>query len=105
MKLPDIDSQLKDRTILILAGTELVAFKHPTDKQWSVKVDSCNRCGECCMDNPPTPFGWDAEGKCTKLVKSGDTWECGAGSNRPYNCLYDPVGVASCSITYKLVKA
>ncbi len=93
------------RRLILLAGTELIAKKEPTDEFWQVKESSCNLCGECCMDEPNTVYGNDDEGKCNKLVQYGNTWECTAGVNKPYNCLDDPSPKDyPCSITYKKVK-
>ena len=105
MKLPDIDDKYKERLLIVMAGRELVARKHPDDDFWLVKTQSCNYCGECCMDHPPTPYGVDDEGKCNKLVKFGDKWECAAGASAPWNCLNDPEDIECCSIRYKKVKA
>jgi len=101
----DIPDKFSNRRLILLAGVELVAKKEPTSDFWLLKETSCNLCGECCMDEPGTVFGNDDEGKCNKLVKYGDTWECSAGVDKPYNCLDDP-GIndyPSCSITYKKV--
>ena len=105
MKLPEIDDSLKERRIRILAGVELVAQKNSGDDFWLVKTTSCDNCGECCMDFPPTPFGCDEEGKCNALVKYGNRWRCSKWADRPFRCLSDPIDVDCCSITYKKVKA
>lgn len=104
MKLPEIDDKYKDRVIMIMAGVELVAFKYPHEDEWSVKTVSCNLCGECCMDEPNSPYGNDDEGKCNKLVQYGDTWECGALHERPWTCLGDPINNPFCCIEYKKIK-
>jgi len=105
MKLPDIPDKYKERRIFIMAGTELAAFKHPNEDFWRIKETSCNLCGECCMDYPNSPYGNDDEGKCNKLVRYGDTWECGALDKRPWNCLGDPVNNPHCCITHRKEKA
>ena len=99
----EIDDKYAERKILILAGVELVAFKNPGDNFIYVKTTSCNKCGECCMDEPITHFGNDDEGKCNMLVQNGPEWECGAGDKRPWCCLDDPKGYPTCSIKHKIV--
>lgn len=83
-------------------GRELIAFIE--GDYLVVKTESCNYCGECCMDEPETVYGVDDEGKCNKLVRFGDVWECAAGTRVPWNCLDDPVDVPCCSIRYKKVR-
>ena len=100
----EIDDRFAERRILILSGTELVASKNSWDDFWEIKEESCNLCGECCMNEPGTFFGNDDEGKCNKLVQYGDTWECTAGDERPWRCLDDPKDIPSCSIRHKVVK-
>lgn len=105
----EIPDWVTERRLLILAGTELVAKKEPWDDFWEVKNDRCNLCGACCMTFKPnsnqTPYGVDEEGKCKALVKYGDTWECSAGTKRPYECLFDPKDEPDCCITTERVKA
>jgi len=85
-------------------GRELIAFTR--DGYLYIKTESCNLCGECCMDEPNTAYGIDDEGKCNKLVRFGDTWECSAGNAAPFNCLGDPNegDYPNCSIKYSKVK-
>lgn len=93
------------RKIRVLAGRELVAFTDETEPGiLFVKIQSCNLCGECCMDEPSTIYGVDDEGKCNMLVKFGDTWECGAGVQVPYSCIDDPTRIECCSIKYNKVR-
>ena len=87
------------RKFRALLGRELIAFTDGDDLV--VKTQSCNLCGECCMDSPNTVYGYDDEGKCNKLVKFGDTWECTAGVEVPWFCLDDPKDVDCCSIRYR----
>lgn len=108
VEIPDWAAEAR---ITILAGIECVAVKDSFNDFWLVKDARCNRCGECCLDNPNTPFGVDDEGKCVKLYKDEDRGEywCMAKSQRPYNCCLDPTEQEmknlDCCITYKRVKA
>lgn len=99
VELPDwVNPKL---TLMLLAGQELVAFKHPSG-DIKIKKTRCNNCGECClfiMDGS-TPFGNDDEGKCNALEKRDGSWHCTAGPNKPFRCLFDPPGHDGCSIEY-----
>ena len=101
----EIPDWSEGRRILIVAGSELAAVKLPHEDFWKVKERRCNRCGECCLDSPPTPYGIDDEGKCNKLIKDDDEWLCTAGMGRTLRCLLDPnlVGYEACRITHKKV--
>lgn len=101
MKL-SIDVPDDDRKLRVYKGRELIAFSE--GDTLFLKTRSCNLCGECCMSSPNTIYGNDDEGKCNKLKKHGDTWECTAGVAVPWNCLDDPKDVPSCSIRYKIIK-
>ena len=87
------------RKFRALLGRELIAFVE--DDILYIKTQSCNFCGECCMDNPGVDD--DDEGRCRNLVKSGDKWECSMGVDVPWRCLDDPKGYDCCSIMYKKV--
>ena len=94
-----IDIPEDGRKFRAYAGRELIAF---TEGDFLyVKTESCNYCGECCMHEPSTVYGNDAEGKCNMLSKNGDQWECTAGSEAPWRCLDDPIKIDCCSIRYK----
>ena len=101
----EIPDWAKERRILIIAGCELAAMKLPHEDFWKIKQQRCDLCGECCLDNPPTPYGVDDEGKCNKLRKDGNQWICLAGSGRTVACLKDPPeSYEACRITYQKVK-
>ena len=93
--------------VLIIAGTECVAQKLPHENFWMVKTTRCNRCGECCLDGPPTPYGLDDESKCLKLKLIDGQWTCMAGMGKSLRCVLDPnlVGYQPCCIEHKKVKA
>ena len=103
MKITIPDWVSTDETLTLLAGQELVAFKHPM-KEWKVKSVRCNQCGNCCLDlsNILTPFGTDDEGKCNKLKKEDDKWLCTAGHQKPFCCISDPASIedVDCCIRY-----
>ncbi len=88
---------------MLLNGKQLVFEKKP-HKKARIKIETCNHCGECCLDFPAVPFGTDDEGKCNRLKKEGDRWMCTAGSNTPKKCLSDPdprsMKELGCSIKY-----
>ena len=106
IELPD---WVNERQILILAGTELAAKKMPWEKEWTIKDDRCNRCGDCCRD---LPENGGRHGNVTK-VKNGvceylqlepgttDKYNCSIAGNRPLCCLLDPLNKLNCNITYK----
>lgn len=98
-----IDIPEDGRRFTAYAGRELIAFTDADGDFLYVKTESCNYCGECCMDSPGTVYGDDDEGKCNKLKRFGDTWECTAGAEAPWNCLDDPnrEEYPMCSIRYK----
>lgn len=107
LELPD---WIAERRLTILAGVELVATKVPWEDFWKVKKTRCNRCGQCCMSFKPnsnvTPYGVDDEGKCKALVKEpGEIWTCSVGTQRPYDCLFDPIDESECCIEYDIVKS
>jgi hypothetical protein len=109
VKIPYLEGERRERRLLILAGTELVAQKEPWNDYWEIKEEGCSMCGQCCMtfapNSQPTPFGADDEGKCNALTKEGDIWVCSAGTKRPYDCLFDPLkeNTPECSIVRKKV--
>jgi len=100
IELPDwVD---KDKTLMLLSGQELVAFKYPKG-EWKVKEVRCDQCGECCHDTPEghTPFG-STDNVCNALEFRDGKFYCTAGPNRPHRCLPDPLeGVYNCSIKYR----
>lgn len=57
--------------------------------QWWKVVKDCIRCGQCCMDSPPS---WefaqdDIVGGCTFLKEQEDgTYLCGLKGYRPFGC-------------------
>jgi len=95
-----------DGLLQLVSNGELIAHKQPEWDYWLVKETHCNRCGECCMDFPPSPFGCDEEGKCNMLIpRRGGGWKCKKFNDRPMRCVGDPVNLEElgCSITYKKV--
>lgn len=100
LDLPDWVDPKKE--LFLISGKELVAFKR-YGQPWSVKVERCNQCGECCLDFPPVVFGYDEEGKCNKLEREDGRWLCRAGSDTPKRCLADPFNIEElgCSIRYR----
>ena len=100
----DLPDWVEERRLVILAGIECVASKEPSENYWKIKETRCNQCGMCCFDYPPTPYGVDGEGKCNKLRFDHGKWECLARTEKPYNCLLDPIeDDIGCCITYKKV--
>ncbi len=99
----EIPDWIGKRTLMLLAGKELVAYR-TAGRPWRIKKTRCNQCGECCMDYPKVPFGCDDEGKCNKLEKEDGKWLCRAGADTPKRCLGDPTKNdrkdLGCSIEY-----
>lgn len=99
----DLPEWADDRPLIILSGQELVA-KYTQETGWKVKAERCYKCGECCCDIAPDhlPFGVTGDGKCKMLLSDGS---CGAGHQKPFACLDDPVesefAFLGCSIRYK----
>ena len=92
MKLTiDVPEWAQERSIVILAGMELLAIKRP-EQPLQVKVIRCNRCGKCCMDVGDSPLiKADTYGGCPFLeIESPGVYKCGAGFDKPYSCLMDP---------------
>jgi len=73
-----------ERTIMIFAGQEPIAYKH-YGKPLKVKTVRCNRCGECCLTVPDDKLfcGTNGEGKCNDLRADG---LCGSGVWKPFCC-------------------
>ena len=101
----EIPKWAESARLLIVAGNECVAQKLPHQDFWMVKEIRCNQCGECCLDSPPSPYGFDDEGKCLKLKFEDDKWHCMAGSDKPIRCIIDPNirGYEQCCMTHKKV--
>ena len=100
-----IDVPDDPRQFMVLKGQELIAYIK--DGYLYEKIVSCSLCGSCCLDSPNiSHIGDDDEGKCNALVRYGDTWECGAGMEKPWRCLGDPNEgeYPDCSIRYKKTK-
>jgi len=94
---------IKDRTLFLLADQELIIHQAPR-VEVHIKKERCTNCGDCCLQTPDghTPFGSDATEKCNALYRDKDRWLCGAGPNRPFRCLADPLkaNVPTCDIRY-----
>lgn len=101
--IEELPEWAKTREITVLAGNELLVHRLP-GAPIKIKSVRCNLCGSCCMDYPNSLFGVDDEGKCLKLKKFGDMWECTAGHFRPYNCLQDPLSDPDCCIEYEVIE-
>ena len=77
----------EERTIYIMAGIELVAYK-VRGKGWKVKIERCNMCGDCCTKVKGHPFP-TIDGKCIYLQKEpgkNQMWRCSLGIRRPFGC-------------------
>lgn len=104
LTLPD---WVDERHIYILAGVELVAYKHFGEK-WKVKKNRCVQCGECCtghkQGNPHMEI--DKDGTCIYLIPDGEKQICGKVEYRGFNCATgDPIkdkwSETNCKITYR----
>lgn len=76
-----------ERTIRVMAGIELVAYKLPGGP-WMVKNGRCSSCGQCCMSLRKHAFPVVA-GRCSYLVDepgNKDLYRCALGIARPYSC-------------------
>ena len=95
-----------ERDIVILAGIELAAYKHPSESVFKVKETRCNYCGECCLGQKPESLPFiDKEGNCIHLTQDGEKKICGIGVYRSYACCAcDPIigkeENTKCCITY-----
>lgn len=94
--------------LFLLADQELVIHQ-ASGQEVHIKKDRCIYCGSCCLETPDghTKFGSDEEMKCNALYKDGEgNWLCGAGPNKPFRCLSDPLkgNVPDCGIAYFKLK-
>lgn len=95
------------RNLYIFAGLEPVARKR--GDYWEVKINKCNRCGECCKkitDSNGHPFaGPDG---CIHLQQTApDEHMCGLHIFRPHGCgIADgcQIGVEECTVKWQKVK-
>lgn len=94
----------EERTIRVMAGIELVAYKLPQGK-WQMKVSQCNMCGKCCM-TPKIPYPL-VDGKCIHLKKrpgNNDRWECFLRIQRPFGCCVGiPQNIPECTEKYEVI--
>jgi len=73
---------INERHIYVLAGMELVAFKHK-GKKWKVKISRCSMCGKCCEKL-----------KCEHLDKNK---ECDYFLARPFSCCVGISNIPDCT--------
>ena len=78
-----------ERHLYILAGIELVAFKH-VDKDWKVKISRCSMCGKCCEK-----LG------CEHL---NNNKECDYNTARPWSCCIGVSNIEGCTEEFIDVK-
>ncbi len=102
LKLPDWTNK---RTLRVMAGIELVAYKLP-DAKWQMKVSQCNMCGKCCMALKTHKHVFSViDGKCIHLKKrpgNNPRWECGLRINRPFGCcVATPQNIPECTVKYE----
>ena len=101
MKLTiDIPEWALDRSIVIMAGPELVAYVKRDSGKILYKTERCTRCGWCCRENLPEP--------CQHLFFEGTEAQCRLGSDRPWRCVWpDPIltnnkeALAHCACRYE----
>ncbi len=98
----EIPDWTEERTIYIMAGIELVAYREP-GKKWKIKAGRCNLCGKCCMNlgkRHPFPV---IDGRCIYLIReSKTTYECGLRISRPFGCCVGiPQNMPECTEIYK----
>lgn len=84
------DWAIDDRTLYLMSGIELVAFKPPF-KNWVMKTGRCSQCGVCCtkLNKATNTFvSINAlEGRCLFLRQTEDGRQlCGFGVGRPFGC-------------------
>lgn len=99
----DLPDWTEGRTIRVMAGIELMAYKL-SDTKWQMKVSRCNMCGKCCMNLKNHPFP-TIDGKCIHLKKRpGDNprYECGLRIHRPFGCCVAvPQNIPECTEKYE----
>ena len=95
----DLPEWVEERTIYVMAGVELVAYKLPQGK-WQLKIGRCSICGKCCMNLKKHIFPL-IDGRCIYLQKEpGDNprYECGLRIHRPFACCIGiPRNMPECS--------
>ena len=84
------DWAIEDRTLYIMSGIELLAYKSP-NTNWVMKDGRCSQCGICCtkLNKATNTFvSINAfNGKCLFLTQTEDGRQmCGFGIGRPFGC-------------------
>jgi len=86
---PDLPEWTGERDLYVMAGLELVAYKHQGDV-WKVKTSRCSMCGTCCENIGKYPgtefFPINKDGSCGHLKNDGYKRVCGLGVSRPFSC-------------------
>ena len=83
----DIPDRARGRYITIFAGSEMIAFKHPSKDVWEIIEEGCIRCGMCCRDQDETWVFYDEKKGCKYLESAGgNDFKCGLGAYRPFGC-------------------
>ena len=102
----DLPDWVDTKHIYVMAGIELVAYKH-WKKPWKIKTSRCNMCGKCCESFPKNaskvPYPPNINGVCVYLKKDGDKKYCSLGINRPFKCCVvpSPKGIPECTEVLK----
>jgi len=89
-----LPKNVKQRRVIVLAGSEILAIRDPEEDFFRHKKVRCNMCGLCClMETDERGFGtqiMEIGGKeqsvCGALRRDGDKYECHAGPKAPWGC-------------------
>lgn len=104
LELPD---WAEERSIYVMAGIELVAYRLDITLPWQVKTGRCNMCGKCCtgLKSHSQPL---VDGRCVHLAKepgNNPRYECSRRLNRPFGCCIGvPHNTNGCTESFAEVK-
>jgi len=100
-----LPSWIRERHIYIFGGSEPVSIKLSSWSNFKIKTVRCNMCGKECFEvDDDWIFGSNKNGWCSKLLKSGDIYECTAGPLLPWCCIYkcpDSLPHPDCVVRYE----
>jgi len=107
LEIPDnIVEDFAERTLYVFAGIDLIARKYRGEKNWTVKIQRCSQCGDCCWNLKkefPLPV---VDGRCVYLTQPegyGGKWFCSLGISRPFGCAIADTNATYCNVKYEYV--
>ena len=90
----EIPDWCEEKNLYILAGVDLVAYRHNPNEKWMISDSRCSLCGKCCTG---LPLNWPfptINGECINLEKErAGRRLCTLGVFRPHRCGTSPDGL------------